>query len=181
MKIQSAGMGLSMLCVVVYSVGCNADDREDIVIGGIGEIVGGMTGSSTAGKVVGMGVGYVIGDEEDEEKAAELTANSEPPHHAHSEVGPMGGTHWMVESITPPESRPAFASKIVEFRPYGRVITTTTTTDGKVVETDEYYRVVDDALIVNGRKRMINAKFKISNDQLVVTATDVQVDLRRKK
>jgi hypothetical protein len=58
---------------------------------------------------------------------------------------------------------------LVDFRPEGHVITTTTHKDGRVEVFDESYRVVGDTLIINKPGYLVNAKFKIDGQQLIVT------------
>lgn len=170
--------------VAISSVGCETSGKSGALIGaGIGALAGQAIGGDTAGTLIGTaigsGIGYMIGNEKDKKHAAEMTVESSPPHHSHNEVGPLGGTRWMVVSLAPKDRVTAFASKIIEFRPYGRVITTTTTADGRVEEMDEYYRVVGQTLIIRGPKRLINAAYGISRDELIISADDFRAVLKR--
>ena len=97
----------------------------------------------------------------------------------HTEVGPLGDTRWMLVSINPRSAAPPHASLLVEFRPNGRVLTTTTTKDGTVATADESYRVVGGTLIVNRPGYLINARFQIAGDQLVITSEDFSAVLQR--
>lgn len=72
-----------------------------------------------------------------------------------------------------------YVSKIVEFRAYGRVITTTTNPDGTVDVTDERYRVVGNTLVMYKPGLLINAQFGISGDQMIVSAEDFRAVLMR--
>ena len=99
--------------------------------------------------------------------------------YSHSEVDPLGNTRWQLVSINPKSKTAAYASKIIEFRPYGRVITTTTNLDGTVGVTDENYRVVERTLIVNRPKMLINARYDIRGDQMILSAEDFSAVLKR--
>ena len=135
---------------------------------GLGALIGAAAGDTEGaliGAAVGTGVGYIIGDQIDEKKAKELSAKGT----AHNEVGPLGGTKWRVASINSTKPVPPYASKLIEFRPDGHLITTTTNHDGQVQVNDESYRVVGDTLIANKPGYLVNAKYKLDGQQLVVT------------
>jgi hypothetical protein len=135
---------------------------------GLGAIIGGAAGDTQGaliGAAVGTGIGYIIGDQVDEKKAKEMSAKGT----THSEVVPLGGTKWRVTSIHTTKALAPYATKLVEVRPDGRVITTTTGEGGKVEVADESYRVVGDTLIINKPGYLVNAKYKVDGDQLIVT------------
>lgn len=143
-----------------------------------GQAIGGDTGATLIGAAVGAGVGYLIGNEQDKKHASAMSAaQGSPP--THDEVGPLGGTRWRVVSINPSSVVPPYASKVLEFRPDGRVVTTTTGTDGAVESWDETYRVVDRTLIINKPGYLINARFDISGRQLTVSAEEFSAVLER--
>jgi hypothetical protein len=79
----------------------------------------------------------------------------------------------------PEGNRPPYTSKIVEFKPDGRIITTATKPDGEVEVCDETYRVVGDTLIINEPGCLINARFGIPGNRLAVSAEDFSADLKR--
>ena len=135
-----------------------------------GQAIGHNTESTLIGAAVGGGIGYIIGNEKDKQKAKEMTAADTTPPANHTEVGTLGGTRWKVVSLNPQNIVPAYASMIVEFRKDGRAITTTTNVDGKVVVTDESYRVVGTTLILNTPGYLVNGRFQITGNQLVVSA-----------
>ncbi len=101
------------------------------------------------------------------------------PRYTNSEVGALGDTRWAVVSVNPRDALGRFASMIVEFRPNGRVLTTTTGSDGMVRSADEAYRVVNDTLIINRSDYLINARFSMTADQLVVSAERFSAVLQR--
>jgi len=166
--------------------GCATSGKTGALIGaGIGALagqaIGGDTEGTLIGAAVGTGIGYIIGNEKDKKHAKELSEQSRSPQYTHTEVGPLGGTRWQLVSILPKDRVPEYASKIIEFRPYGRVITTTTDRDGTVDVTDERYRVVSKALIVNKPGYLINAHYAISGSELIIFANDFQAVLKRLK
>ena len=96
-----------------------------------------------------------------------------------TEVVPLGGTRWKLVSVNTPKPIPPYVSKVVEFRPDARVITTTTKPDGQIETFDESYRVVGDTLIVNKPGYLINAKFTMENNRLIVTGPELSAMLER--
>lgn len=96
-----------------------------------------------------------------------------------SEVGALGDTRWAVVSVNPRDGLGSFLSMIVEFRPNGRVLTTTTTKEGQIRTADEAYRVVNDTLIINRPGYIINARFQMLPDQLIVSADRFSAVLQR--
>ena len=146
--------------------------------GGIGALIGAAAGDTQGaliGAAVGTGVGYIIGDQVDEKRAKEMSAKGD----THSEVAPLGGTRWKLASLNTTRTIEPYASKVVDFKPNGRVITTTTKTDGNVETFDESYRVVGDTLIVNKPGYLVNAKFKVNANQLVVNDPGFSAVLER--
>ena len=93
--------------------------------------------------------------------------------------GGAGGSRWQLVSLSPRDYVPPYTSKIIEFRPYGRVISTTTKPDGTVEVMDETYRVVGDTLIVNKPGYIINARYRVEGDQLIVSAEEFSAVLQR--
>ena len=174
---QSARASVVILLIglTMASVGCqNSAQTGGLAGAGIGALAGQAIGHNTEstliGAAVGGGIGYIIGNEKDKQKAKEMTAADTTPPANHTEVGTLGGTRWKVTSLNPQNIVPAYASMIVEFRKDGRAITTTTKTDGKVVVTDESYRVVGTTLILNTPGYLVNGRFQITGNQLVVSA-----------
>lgn len=166
--------------------GCATAGRTGALAGaGIGALAGQAIGRDTEGTLigaaVGSGIGYIIGNEKDKQHAEQLSRQAPPSQYTHTEVGPLGGTRWQLVSLAPRDRVPAYASKIIEFRPYGRVITTTTNPDGTVIVADERYRVVGKALIVNKPGYLINATYGISGNELIVSAEDFRAVLKRLK
>ena len=168
MKLQTI---LTTFAMIVFTglTGCSTAKGTGTLAGsGVGALVGaavGDTQSAIIGAAIGAGVGYIIGDQVDEKKAKEMSAQGT----THNEVGPLGGTRWQVKSVTTAKPLTPYVSKLVEFRPDGHVITTTTMQDGKVETADESYRVVGDTLILNKPGYLINAKYKIDGQQLILT------------
>jgi hypothetical protein len=164
--------------------GCETQGKTGALAGGgigalAGQAIGRDTKSTLIGAAVGTGAGYIIGNERDKKHAREVNEKSKEHNYTHTEVSPLGGTRWQLVNIAPKTRIPPYASKFVEFRPYGRVITTTTNLDGSVDITDERYRVVGDTLIVNKPGYLINARFGIVGDELIVSAEDFRAVLKR--
>src|SRR5262245_48030291 len=114
--------------------------------GGIGTLIGAAAGDTQGaiiGAAIGTGVGYIIGDQVDEKRAKDMEAAHTTP-----ETGPLAGTRWKLASLDTQKPVPPYTSKVIEFRPDARVITTTTKPDGQIETFDESYRVVGDTLIV---------------------------------
>ncbi|MCH7545964.1 MAG: glycine zipper 2TM domain-containing protein [Planctomycetes bacterium] len=190
--ILSAAFGLLLL---IFSAGCETSGQTGALAGaGIGALagqaIGGDTKGTLIGTAIGTGVGYVIGNEADKKAARERDRSqsrrarrqepyqrSEPARSV--EVGVLSGTRWQVVSLAPEDSAAPFTSKIMEFRPYGRVITTTTRPDGTVDVTDDRYRVVGSTLIMNRPDHIINAKFAIEGDEMIIDSDDVRMVLKR--
>ncbi len=174
-----------MMCILATILaGCETSGKTGALAGaGIGalagQLIGGNTKSTLIGAAVGTGAGYMIGNEKDKKHAKEMNEKNKTHNYTHQEVKPLGGTRWLLASIVPKNRVPPYASKIIEFRPYGRVITTTTNPDGSVDVTDESYRVVGNTLVINKPGLLINAQYGISGDQMIVSAEDFRAVLKR--
>jgi hypothetical protein len=141
----------------------------------IGQVAGGDTQSTLIGAAIGTGVGYIIGDQVDEKKAKEMSAQGNPK----PEVAPLGGTRWKLVNMTTSKQIDPYVSKVVDFKPDGRAITTTTKQDGSVVSADESYRVVSDTLILNKPGYIVNAKYRIEGNRLIVEDPGFKAELER--
>lgn len=189
---------LSAVCgflLLIFSAGCETSGQTGALAGaGIGALAGQAIGGDTTGTLIGTaigsGLGYVIGNEADKKAARERERSqsrrvkrqesyqrSEPARPA--EVGALGGTRWQVVSLAPEDFTAPFTSKIMEFRPYGRVITTTTRPDGTVDVADDRYRVVGSTLIMNRPDSIINAEFAVDGDEMIIDSDDVRMVLKR--
>jgi hypothetical protein len=169
---------------VVLLGGCETGGKTGALAGaGIGalagQLIGGDTTSTLIGAAAGTGIGYMIGNEKDKEKAKEMNQETKTHNYTHTEVGPLGGTRWLLADVSPKTRVMPYVSKIIEFRSYGRVITTTTNPDGTVDVTDERYRVVGNTLVINKPGLLINAQYGISGDQMIVSADDFRAVLKR--
>ena len=179
-------VAIGLGAMITFAGGCDSSAKTGALGGaGIGALagqaIGGNTKSTLIGAGIGAGVGYIVGNEKDKKKAKQMQA-SQPATttvYTHSEVGPLGNTRWQVLSIAPPDIVKPYTSKIVEFRPHGRVITTTTNSDGSINVADESYRVVGGTLIVNRPGYIINASYRIDGDEMTVDAADFRAILRR--
>lgn len=172
------------LAAIVLISGCQTGGQTGALAGGgigalAGQAIGGDTGSTLIGAAVGTGIGYMIGNEQDKKRARQMSQFQPLAQPTHSEVGSLGDTRWKVVSLRPRDIVPEYTSKIVEFKPNGRVITTTTKPDGTIEVFDETYRVVGDTLIVNKPGYMINAKFDVTGEQMVVSAEEFSAVLQR--
>ena len=177
-------LAAAAVVAAVVVVGCETGGQTGALAGaGIGALagqaIGGDTGATLVGAAAGAGIGYIIGNESDKKHAQEMSASSQSANYAHSEVGELGGTRWSVISLAPQDAAPPYTSKIVEFRPDGRVITTTTKPDGTVDVANETFRVVGSTLIVNKPGYLINARFSVSGDQMIIDADKFRAVLKR--
>ncbi len=174
--MKSGAWGSALVIVsLVASAGCETPGQFGALAGGgIGALAGQAIGRDTErtliGAAVGTGIGYVIGNERDKQRVQEISQRSKEHGYTHTEVSPLGGTRWQLVELSSTVHVPPYASKFVEFRPYGRVITTTINLDGSVDIVDERYRVVDDTLIVNRPGYLVNTSFGIVGDRLLLTA-----------
>ena len=162
------------ICLIAWLfAGCATKARTGAAGGaGAGALAGGLITGSTQGALIGagigMGLGYIIGNEADKKDAEKKNQSTPPEEYAHDEVGPLGGTRWKVVSLVPKDTFGPYVSKVVDFKPNGRVVTTTTNQDGSVDVYNEHYRVVGQTLIVNKPGYLINSKFGVKGDQLIV-------------
>lgn len=171
---------VGMVVIGVTAIGCSTGKGTGALAGaGVGALIGQAAGRSTEatliGAAVGTGVGYIIGDQVDERKAREMSAKSE----THNEVGPLSGTRWKLVSLNTTHKVEPYVSKIVEFGPNGKVLTTTTHLDGTVTTTDESYRVVGSTLIVNKPGYIVNARFNMEGQRLIVDDPQFSAVLER--
>lgn len=171
-------------CIALATAGCANQARTGAVGGaGLGALAGQAIGRDTAGTLigagVGLGLGYIIGNEMDKEKATTKNQSTPPTEYRHSEVGPLGGTRWKVTSVNPQGAWGTYTSKVVEFGPTGRLMVTTTNTDGSVDVTNEHYRVVGNTLIVNRPGYLVNGRYAIQEGQLIVDIEKSSIMLQR--
>jgi hypothetical protein len=136
-----------------------------------GQLIGGDTEATLIGGAIGAGVGYLIGNEQDKQSAARMRAEET--------TGRLGGTRWEVVDWSPRDGKVDLATKVVEFRPDGRVVTTTTFRDGGSKVETESYRVAGDTLIVNKPGYLVNYRYSINGDRMTVTAERMRATLRR--
>jgi hypothetical protein len=178
-------IGVATLSAAIgFSGGCETSAQTGALGGaGIGALagqaIGGNTQATLIGAAAGAGIGYIIGNEKDKAEAKTMSAGSREHNYTHTQVTPLGGTRWKVTMLDPHDFVPSYTSKVVEFREYGRVITTTTNPDGTVDVHDESYRIVDNTLIVNKPGYLINAKYRIEGNRLYVDAQDFHAVLQR--
>lgn len=173
-----------LLGIVLMNAGCQTKAQTGALAGGgigalAGQAIGGSTSATLIGAAVGTGVGYMIGNEKDKDEAQKMSRSSQDMGYTHTQVDPLGGTKWTLVSLAPSDIVAPYTSKVIEFRPHGRVITTTTLPDGDVDVYDERYRVVGNTLIVNKPGYMINAAFRIDGNEMIVDAGDFRAVLRR--
>ena len=184
MSLRSSALTGAVSVLALIAAGCETGGKTGALAGGglgalAGQAIGRDTKSTLIGAAIGTGIGYMIGNEKDKKKAKEESEKGKEHNYTHTEVGPLGGTRWMLTNLAPKDSAPPYVSKILEFRPYGRVITTTTNPDGSVDIFDERYRVVGSTLIVNKPGYLLNAKFGINGDEMIVSAEQFRAVLKR--
>lgn len=179
------GTRLLVVCALCGFVGgCQSSAQTGALAGGgmgalIGQAAGGSTEATLIGAAAGAGIGYVIGNEKDKQDARAMSQGRQSQYYPHDEVGPLGGTRWMVVSLVSRKKISPYASKVVEFGPRGQVTTTTTRPDGSWEIRNERYRVVGKTLIVNMPGYMINATYGIDGDHLIVDAPAFRAVLKR--
>jgi hypothetical protein len=174
-----AGCAAVMLLALSGSGGCStAKGTGALAGGGIGALIGaaaGDTQGAVIGAAIGTGVGYIIGDQVDEKRAKEMSASGS----TQVETAPLTGTKWRLTSVNTSRAVPPYVSKVVEFRPDGHVLTTTTKPDGNIEVSNESYRVVGDTLIVNKPGYMVNAKYHMDARQLILNDPGFSAVLER--
>lgn len=174
-----------LLASSLIATGCATGKQTGALAGGgLGAAIGGAAGGTkyaVIGGAVGTGVGYLIGDKKDKEKAAEIerqNAEAERAAELHSQVGDLGGTRWNVVTLTP-EPDDAYVLKVIEFDNEGHVTSTTTLPDGDQKVWKENYRVVGNTLIVNRKGVLVNVRFTISGRKLTLVADTFRAELER--
>lgn len=167
------GLGISF-CLLATFAGCVTTSAQKGAVGGggvgaiAGQLIGGNTSSTLIGTGVGMGLGYIIGNEMDKKKATERSNQTRANNYSHNETGNLGGTRWKKISMNPKPKGPERSSVILEFKPDGHLITTTTYQDGTVDVEEERYRVVGSTLVINYPGYLINARYTIDGSRLIV-------------
>lgn len=154
-----------------FTGGCETEAQTGSLkgagIGAIaGQLIGGDSKATMIGAAIGTGAGYLIGNAKDKEHAEEINQKGG----SHNEVGPFGGTRWTVKSILPRDAVKPYQSKVVEFKPDGHIVTTTTKPDGSVEASTERYRVVGNTLILNDDGFLINTHYELSRGKLTLSA-----------
>lgn len=181
---NTLGLGLTLGALLLVMSGCQTNPKTGAADGaGLGAIAGQAAGGDSDATLMGAGhgtgVGYVIGDEADKQKAREMSERSADADYAHDETGPLGGTQWRIVELTPDDVVLPYDSKIVDFRPDGFLFTKTTSEHGTETTTIERYRVVDDTLILYRQGFLINTLFDVEGDQLIVYADYFRAVLQR--
>jgi hypothetical protein len=160
---------LMLLLTGVTAGGCESGKGTGALAGaGIGALIGAAAGDAEGalvGAAIGTGVGYIIGDQVDEKKAREMSAAG----NTHGDVRPLGGTKWQLVNLTTSQKVAPYTAKMIEFRPDGHVITTTTLKNGTITVYDEVYRVVGDTLIVNKPGYLVNARYQMNGRELIIS------------
>jgi len=183
-SVSGSFVRIALVAALAALAGCETGGQTGALVGGglgalIGQAAGGDTEATLIGAAVGTGVGYIIGNEADKKHAQEMEKTAPAPDYAHAETGPLAGTRWQMVSLAPSDYAPPYASKILEFDRDGRLITTTTFSNGHVETTDERYRVVGGTLIVNKPGYLVNAKYGIEGDELIIDADEFRAVLKR--
>jgi hypothetical protein len=175
-EVMSKGLLLATCIVALLHSGCASIGTTSSEAGGIRALAGPADAASTEsallGREVGDGIGYIIGDEADKNRAREMSQASRFSDYRHQEVGPLGGTRWKLVELAPLDFAPAFKAKIFDFSPNGHVNTTTAYPNGEVQVIREIYRVVGDTIIVNRPGYVINAQYEIKDDQMTLRAKE---------
>ena len=185
MHVRTRSLSFAFAALLIGALAaCQNSAQTGALVGtGIGALAGQAIGGDTAGTLigagVGAGVGYIIGNEQDKAKAAEMSEASKGSNYDHDEDAPLAGTRWRVVEVSIFEEIDAPQPDIVEFRADSRVVTTSKNADGTLDVAEEHYRVVDDTLIINYPGYMINAKYEIKDDELVVVCRQFRVVLER--
>jgi hypothetical protein len=149
---------------------------------GLGALAGGLYGGhgsdALIGAAIGTGIGYVVGNESDKKKAAQMSQQTQPTY-AHNETGPFAGTSWRLLDWSPKSGKEDVKSKTFAFSPNGSLRTTTVMTSGNTNTDTESYRVVGDTLIVNKGDYIVNYKYALQGNQLSVNNSKLRATLQR--
>jgi len=194
-RFSKMGFVAAIAVFAALMAGCATHGQSGALAGGgigalAGQAIGRNTEATLIGTAVGTGIGYIIGNEADKQKAYNMSYMPPPPPpprppsystsgYSHREVGPLANTRWHVISVAPSGYYPPYTSKVIEFGPSGQVTTTTTFSDGTLDVDTERYRVVGKTLIINKPGYLINAEFGIEGDQLILDAEDFRAVMRR--
>ncbi|MEM9374440.1 MAG: glycine zipper domain-containing protein [Planctomycetota bacterium] len=170
--------------VPIVLSGCQSGGQTGALAGaGLGALAGQAIGSDTEatliGAAVGGGIGYIVGNEQGKKQPAGAARRDAEPVARRSQPSPIAGTRWRLVSLNPSDLIPPYASKVVEFRSDGVVVTTTTATDGSVTIEEETYRIVDDTLVITTPDDLINARFDVSGGLLTIRAENFSAVLER--
>lgn len=176
---------LLCLCLSVVLSGCVTNTAQKGALGGAGigavagQVIGGSTSATLIGAGVGLGLGYIVGNEMDKKKVVHYNNTQPAGNYGHNEVGVLGSTRWQVTSINPKDSVPPYKSKMIEFRPDGYMITSTTNIDGTIDIDNEHYRVVGQTLIMNGPGYIVNSRYSVQGNQLVIDSEEFNIILQK--
>src|SRR4051812_43317742 len=96
---------LAAIVLAAAVSGCATDSGTGMAWGaGLGALAGGLYGGhgsdALIGAAIGTGIGYVVGNESDKKKAAQMSQQTQPTY-AHNETGPFGGTSWRLLDWSP--------------------------------------------------------------------------------
>ena len=149
-----------------------------------GLITGDLTGAATAA-VVGGGLGYVVGNEQDKKAAQEQAAKereararakvSGDPKTAYSPpaTNPFVGSSWRVISLISDFPFPEYASMVVTFASNSKLTTMAVKKDGTAENWVESYRIVNDVLVVSGqdpqtgKSYVYSFKYSVDGNQMI--------------
>lgn len=185
---------------MLMSGGCESDAQTGGLLGAglgalAGQAIGGDTGSTLIGAAAGGGLGYIIGNESDKNKAREQrrydprTSRREPapsrepyvsPEPARSTAAdPLAGTTWEVLSLIKDGQSVNCEAMTFAFQPKHRLVKRQTFTDGSVDTTYETYTVVGDTLVIEGNGYILNALYDLNGDRMIITAPNYRTVLNR--
>ena len=194
-------IGVMAFCLFALNGSVSAQAAKDTAIKGaaIGALTGGLVsgrlGGAAVGAVAGGGLGYVIGNEKDKQRAQEQAAREQAARNKASvsakpdtayeapEENPLVGSTWQLISLVTEEPSPDYASVLVTFPTNSKVTTLAVRKDGSAETWVESYRIVDDVMVLTGNDRetgepyMINAKFSIKDKQLILASPEGRVVL----
>ena len=181
--MKSRIIAVLLIAAVGGSAGAQTSGKKKGTLwgAGLGAVTGGIIGGhgsdALIGAAVGAGIGYIVGNESDQKKAQEMSAQSK--NNAHNETGPFAGTTWRLQDWSPKSGKEQFKSKTFAFGKDGWLTTSTTHKDGRKATERENYRVVGDTLIVNKDDYLVNCKFVIQGDQLTVDTSKLRAIFKR--
>lgn len=188
-----------LLIAVPLTSGCgsNRAQRGATTGAGIGALASAaLGGNMVTGALVGGGLGYIVGNENDK-RDAEAQAAAERQARAASRVtedrataavpgrvNPLVGSTWQVVSLVSEADHPEYSGLVVTFPTNSKMTTLALLPDGSSDSWVETYRLVADVMVISGtdpssgEDYVVNARFSIESGEMILVAQDFRAVLR---